>query len=396
MRILLSAASAMFLLGAIYAYGVILPAFMAAFGWSRGTAALPHAVLLFVYALGMGIGGALERRLSPMGGAVLGGLAFGLGVVAAGHARSLLGVIIAYGILGGMGFGFAYVSAVTAALRAFPTRRGLAAGLVVGAFGLGAFVWAPLAQHFLPRLGWAGVFEGYGGMCAVLLPLLGIGLHVPRPRGREGVAETGVRLQDAVRTPLFWTLFAAYTLVTAVGLLVLAHLVIFAQERGLSPAAAAWLLSVAAIGSGAGRVVMGWWSDRVGRVPCLVFACFLEALLLLGLGWRVPLTGLYLLAGGLGFAFGTWLSLYGPTATDLFGLKYAGAIYGALYLSYGIGGLVGPPAGGALADLTGGYGTVWAVGAGLCGLAALLFLRVRRLQPQPLAHPHALAEEIPE
>lgn len=394
---LVTAAVAMFLLGSIYAYGVLLPALMAGFGWERSTAALPHAVLLFVYAVGMGIGGILEHRLRPSGSAAAGGFLFGAGLVLASWLHSLTGLVLAYGVLSGIGFGFAYVSCVTASMRSYPARRGLAAGVVVGAFGLGAFVWAPLAQHFLPAIGWDGIMLRYGLAVLVLIPLLSLGIRVPKPaaEGKDDLHAGGLTLAAALHAPIFWLVFAAYLLVTSVGLLLLAHIVNFGLGQGISATRAAWLLSVMSIGSGSGRVVMGWLSDRIGRLPCLVVASVLEAVLLIGLV-VIPLpAAIFIIAGAAGFAFGTWLTLYGPTSTDLFGLRYAGAIYGVLYLSYGLGGLLGPTLGGALADHFGGYRTPFLAGAVLCTLAALLFLYVLSLHPRYYTHPPALDEEIP-
>jgi OFA family oxalate/formate antiporter-like MFS transporter len=391
---LAAASVAMFLLGAIYAYGVLLPALMADFSWSRATAALPHAVLLFIYAVGMALGGAMQDRTSPTGGAMLGGLLFGGGLLLAGSLPGLAGLVGAYGILGGIGFGFTYVACVTAAMRSFPDRRGLAAGAVVGAFGLGAFVWAPLAQAGLAELGWDGVLRGYGGLCFVLLPLLGLGIRAPHP-AHGAHALRGVSLARALRAPLFWTVFAAYTLVTAVGLLLLAHLVNYATDQGLPAASAAWLLSASAVGSGAGRFFMGWLSDRWGRLPCLIGASVVEVALLLALALAHGPLALFLLAAATGFAFGTWLALYGPIATDLFGMRAAGAIYGALYLSYGLGGLLGPTLGGALADATGGYRLTFLAAAVLTVLGTLLFILATQLHPPRYPHPPALEEEIP-
>ncbi|MHB0937297.1 MAG: MFS transporter [Armatimonadota bacterium] len=396
---LAAAAVAMFLLGSIYAYGVLLPALMAGFGWERSTAALPHAVLLFVYAVGMGIGGILEHRLRSSRSAAAGGFLFGVGLILASWLHSLTGLVLAYGVLAGLGFGFAYVSCVTAAMRSYPARRGLAAGVVVGAFGLGAFVWAPLAQRFLPTLGWDGIMLRFGLAALVLIPLLAIGIRAPKLTA-AGLAshlrEGGLTLAGALCSPIFWLVFAAYVLVTSVGLMLLAHVVNFGLGQDIPAAQAAWLLSVMSIGSGSGRILMGWLSDRIGRLPCLVVASVLEAVLLIGLV-VVPLpAAIFVIAGLAGFAFGTWLTLYGPTSTDLFGLRYAGAIYGVLYLSYGLGGLFGPTLGGALADRFGGYHTPFLAGAALCALASLLFLSVLYLHPPRYAHPPALEEEIPE
>jgi len=398
MLTLVTAAAAMFLLGSIYAYGVMLPALMSEFGWERSTAALPHAVLLFVYAIGMGIGGMLEHRLSPTGGAAAGGFLFGAGLVIASRMESLTGMVLAYGVLAGIGFGFAYVASVTAAMRSYPARRGLAAGVVVGAFGLGAFVWAPLAQRFLPELGCDGILLRFGIAALVLIPLLALGIRAPKMTADEREShqrERGLTLIEALHSPLFRLVFAAYTLVTSVGLLLLAHVVNFGIGQGITAARAAWLLSAMSIGSGTGRIAMGWLSDRVGRLPCLVIASVLEAVLLVGLVAAPTPVMILIVAGLAGFAFGTWLTLYGPTSTDLFGLRYAGAIYGALYLSYGLGGLLGPTLGGALADRFGDYRAAFLTGAALCVLAALLFMYVLYLHPRYYAHPPALDEEFP-
>lgn len=395
---LFTAALAMFLLGAIYAYGVLLPAMMLTFHWPHSTAALPQSVLLFVYAVGMSLGGLLQDRLNPRYIAMTGGLLFGLGLAFAGYAAGLTLLVLSYGVLGGIGFGFAYVTAVTAAMRSYPRRRGLAAGLVVGAFGLGTFVWAPLAQHLLPNLGWQRVMMQFGMLVIVALPILGSFIRAPwHPHDVPGAhpAASGVSLSTAVRSGLFWIVFAAYTLVTAVGLMLLAYLVGVGVAAGMSPLQAAFLLSVTAIGSGVGRFLMGWLSDHIGRFPALIGATVLEVVVLLLLSAGVTPSMLYYLAGLNGFAFGTWLSLYGPIATDLFGLKSAGAIYGALYLSYGIGGVLGPMLGGWLRDLSGSYRLPFLGGALFCLLAAILFYTATRLHPPHYTHPPALEEEYP-
>jgi OFA family oxalate/formate antiporter-like MFS transporter len=393
---LVAAALAMLLLGAIYAYGVLLPVLMADFGWSRGTAALPHSVLLFVYAVGMAVGGAAQDRVGVRAGVVTGGLLFGGGLLLASTAHGLGGLIGWYGVLAGLGFGSAYVACVSAAMHSLPKRRGLAAGMIVGAFGLGSFFWAPLAQRLLPAWGWSGLFFRFGLLAIIALPLLGLFIRRPKhaiPDG-EAVQLPGVSLAEALRSRTFWLIFSAYVLVTAVGLMLLAHLVNFALGRGITAGTAAWLVSAAAAGSGIGRFVMGWASDRIGRLPSLVGASVVDAVLLTILAYTISPTLIFVLAVACGLAFGTWLSLYGPTATDLYGLRYAGAIYGALYLSYGIGGLVGPSGGGALAD-AGGYRLPFLIGAGLCLLGALLFYLVIRQHPTIYRHPSALEEEYP-
>jgi OFA family oxalate/formate antiporter-like MFS transporter len=175
----------------------------------------------------------------------------------------------------------------------------------------------------------------------------------------------------------------------------MSHYKALGLSLGLSAGGAAFLVSLTAVGSGLGRVAMGWASDRIGRFPSLLGATLLELAVFLALGFGLPATGLYPLAALAGFAFGTWLALYGPTSTDLFGMRAAGAIYGFLYLSYGLGGLLGPMVGGLLADLTGGYRLAFFVMAGACALGALLFGAAALMKPPHFPHPPALEEEFP-
>lgn len=387
-----AAALAMFVLGSIYAYGVVLPALADALHVTRGTAALPHAVLLFVYAVGMAIGGVLQDRLRPTRIAILGGVLFGLGVWWAGSATSTAALVLRYGLLGGLGFGFTYVAAVSAVMHAYPTRRGFAAGVVVGAFGLGLFIWAPLAEYFLTRWGWAALFTHFGLLALIVLPVLGLGIRAVHPTAAR-TAQPGLPLAQAVGSGLFRLIFLAYLLVTAVGLLLSTHLPAFGMLRGLTTAQAPLLLSAFAVGSALGRVLMGTWSDRVGRFPVLIGATLGAVVVLLALT-RATGAGLFACAVTAGFAYGTWLTLYGPLATDLFGLRAAGAIYGVLYLSYGLGGLLGPWAGGVLADRTGSYTPAFLTGAALCLLAAGVFHRAAR-RPPHFAHPPVFEEEFP-
>lgn len=395
---LVAAALAMFLLGSIYAYGVLLPAIVIAFDTSRAAAAFPHAVLLFTYAVGMGIGGILQDRVRATLIAVVGGVLFGLGVLWAGAAQTPSVLVLRYGLLGGIGFGFAYVAAVTAVMQSFPERRGFASGVVVGAFGLGLFIWAPLAEHFLAVLGWAGIFLRFGVLALIALPLLGLGIRAPaRPANvlhpQTGVP--GVTLGQAVRTPLFLTIFLAYTLVTSVGLLLSTHLVTYGRLQGMTALQAPLLLSAFAVGSALGRFFMGSWSDRIGRFPVLIGATLSEVVVLLLLARLHTPVAIFILAGLIGFVYGTWLTLYGPIATDLFGLRAAGAIYGILYLSYGFGGLIGPWVGGVLADLTGGYTAAFLAGAATCLLAAAIFFLASRQHPPHFSHPPVFDEEFP-
>lgn len=66
------------------------------------------------------------------------------GLALATHSLPLL--YLGYGLLGGIGWGFGYISPVSTLMKWFPDRRGLAAGLALTAFGGGAVIAAPVIQ----------------------------------------------------------------------------------------------------------------------------------------------------------------------------------------------------------------------------------------------------------
>src|SRR5258708_28591517 len=104
-------------------------------------------------------GGGVQDGLGPRLGATLGGLCLATGCVLAGLLKSYTGLVLGFGVLGGMGMGFGYAAATPAAVRWFgPHQRGLIVGLVVGGYGGARAYLFPPAQLPPPTLGPVGTF----------------------------------------------------------------------------------------------------------------------------------------------------------------------------------------------------------------------------------------------
>ncbi|MCK7491307.1 MAG: hypothetical protein MZW92_06000 [Comamonadaceae bacterium] len=56
---------------------------------------------------------------------------------------------LSYGIIGGLGNGFCYVTPIATLIRWFPDKRGLVTGLAVMGFGLGAFFMGKIAPAMI-------------------------------------------------------------------------------------------------------------------------------------------------------------------------------------------------------------------------------------------------------
>jgi MFS family permease len=82
------------------------------------------------------------------------------------------------------------------------------------------------------------------------------------------------------------------------------------------------------------------------------------------------------MSGVVFFGWGEIFSLFPSTLTDTFGERYATTNYGFLYMSQGIGSILGGPLAAMLKTATGGWVPVFCIVIGLDLLTAILALFV--------------------
>lgn len=109
-----------------------------------------------------------------------------------------------------------------------------------------------------------------------------------------------------------------------------------------SKTAAASLVGILAIFNGGGRILWGWLSDMIGKMPAFMGILGLQAVCLLLIP-HVSNKALFAVLAALvytcyGGAFGTMPS----TAGRFFGVRNVGAIYGLMLVGWSLGGIVGP------------------------------------------------------
>ena len=78
-----------------------------------------------------------------------GGLLFALGFFLTGFVESPGMLYLTYGVLSGLGQGFAYSACLSNTIRLFPDKRGLASGLITAGMGGAAIIAAPIANAII-------------------------------------------------------------------------------------------------------------------------------------------------------------------------------------------------------------------------------------------------------
>jgi MFS family permease len=348
--------------GSAYSFSAFVEPLQRDFAASRGSVSVVFSLAGFLYfALGM-VSGPLADRWGARRLAVAGMVLTGLGLIAAGLARSLTQVYAAYGLGVGVGVGLSYVPVVGAVQRWFVRRRGFASGIAVSGIGVGTLAVPPLASFLIGTVGWREAYLVLGAAAA----LFGAGIALlienePREVGPDGdpaagsAPAMGMSVNEALRSRRFIGLYAA-CLICSFGVFVpFVHLVPYALDHGIPRTSAVLLLGVIGLGSTVGRFFLGGLADRMGRQAGLI-AMYLGMALSLGL-WalvtRFP--GLAVFAFLFGVFYGGWVALLPALVMDYFGGRNVSGLIGILYTSVAFGTLVGPSGAGFAFDATHSY-----------------------------------------
>jgi MFS transporter, OFA family, oxalate/formate antiporter len=317
-------------------------------------------------------------------------------------ADSLLLLYIGAAI-GGIGAGVIYGGSVGNALKWFPDRRGLAAGLTAAGFGAGSALTVIPIANMIQSSGYEAAFLWFGlgqGIVVILVALL---LRAPEPG--EVVAPAAPAVQQTRRdytpaevlAPLatsqfykspFFIMYLMFVMVGAGGLMAIAQLAPIANDYkiagvpvsilGLTLPALTFALTIDRVLNGICRPFFGWVSDHIGRENTMFIAFFLEGVGIYALLYFASNPLLFVILSGLVFfAWGEIYSLFPATCTDIYGRKFATTNYGMLYTAKGTASLLVPLAN-VLTSATGSWHAVFYVAAILNIIAAVMALLVLR------------------
>jgi MFS family permease len=384
------------MLGTAYAWSVFTRPLKESFGATEFAAMLPFAVSLAMFSVGMVFAGRLVDRYGPRRIAILGGILVGSGYMLSSLVAVApwpLGTLtLTYGVVVGVGIGFAYSPPIPTAVRWFPDRRGLASGIVVMGFGLSALFTAPLADSLLASTGLATTFLVLG--CAFLVGLVSLGSllafppetwRAPAPvraarRTWSPLAEVDTR--TIVRTRAFWSSWLLYALGTAGGFMVIGKAKDIALEVGHAAGAlAVAAVMILAVFNSFGRPLFGRAADAYGprRALLLLYLVLLGGMVLLSSSpsW-VPL---YVGIATVGMVFGGFLAVMPALATYFYGTRHLATNYGFLFTGYGTGALVALVTIGPIRDAFGSFVPAFYLGIGLSVAGLLLSLQVRPPRP---------------
>jgi OFA family oxalate/formate antiporter-like MFS transporter len=369
--------------------------------WGRAAIQVAFTVFVICETWLLPLEGYVIDRIGPKPTVCAGGLMIGACWVLNGLADSLA-LLYAAAAIGGVGAGFVYGATVGNAIRWFPDRRGLAAGLTAAGFGAGSALTVVPISNMIASSGYQSTFLVFGVVQGVVVALVALGLRAPPGAGETQTAPLSPggmtatrpsRLHEitrdyspagVVRTSVFWLMYLMFVLVGAGGLIATAQLSVIATDFGVAQTpvtlagitlpALTFALSLDRILNGLTRPFFGWVSDRIGRENTMFIAFLLEGIGIFALTTlAADPVAFVLLSGVVFFAWGEIYSLFPATSGDTFGRRYAASNYGLLYTAKGTAALL-VPLGSILREATGDWMAVLYLAAVVNLLAAALAL----------------------
>jgi MFS transporter, OFA family, oxalate/formate antiporter len=342
-------------LGAVYAWSVFRVPLAKQFHWTISEVTLTFTIAIMVLGFASFFGGLWLKRVGPRVVALTGGALYGCGVFLASFSEhGLWWLYLTYGVIGGVGLGFAYIVPISVLVKWFPDRRGLMTGIAVGGFGAGALVTAPVATRLIQSVGVLHTFAYLGIAFFVISVASGYFMENPpegwQPEGwtpkekQQGqTSAKDLTLGGALKTWQWWALWALLFLNTSAGISIISQEAPMFQELAkVTAIVAAGMVGVVSIGNALGRVFWAWASDTMGRRVTFAVMFILQ----IALFWFLPslhsagavTTVGFIILMCYGGGFGTMPAF----AADYFGSANVGSIYGLMLTAWGFASAFGP------------------------------------------------------
>jgi len=369
----------------------------AKYHWGRSAIQIAFTIFVLIETWLVPVEGYLVDRFGPkwvvLGGGILVAIAWVMNSMA-----SSLAVLYFAAAIGGIGTGSVYGTCVGNALKWFPGRRGLAAGITASGFGAGAALTIVPISHMIDSSGYEQAFLFFGLLQGGIVFLVSWMLLAPPSsvlvaKVKPNQTSRGYTPAEVLKSPVFYLMYLMYVLIAAGGLTMAASMAPIAKDFkidkipvdlfGVTMAALAFALSLNRIFDGVGRPFFGWLSDQIGRENTMALAFTIGAIALYTLSQSGTNPVLFVLVTALYFGvYGEIFSLFPATTGDTFGSKFAAANYGMLYTAKGAGALLVPIAAGI--SKAHGWSAVFAIAMtfNITGAALALFV----LKPMRAKH----------
>ena len=364
-------------------------------GWTRTTLAGIYAIYMGAHGLAAVVIGWFVDRVGPRVVYTIGLLAYGLAFLLAQFGTEPWHFYLTTGVMAGIAMTAIGMTTATVLITRWyhgPRARQLspAIGIAYSGMGAGVILWIPITNQLIEMLGWRETYRTLGIILCVLavivyvLPWSKLQL-TPLPMSRFGSVLGGSKdghLRAALKTKMFWLLFVIMFITAVAMYLVGPQMVAYLVSVGFDSTVASLAFSINGFLTVFGIAGTGWLARYFGmkRVATISYAMSITAVILLACLTVLPVMALLALAIlPLGLSQGARGPIVSVQVSQAFSGQGLGAIYGAITMGVGLGGMSGAWLSGVFYDVTGGYVLSYSVSV-VCALAGVgLFWMMREV-----------------
>lgn len=266
--------------GLIYAWSVMSKSIAASRpDWTATQVSLTFTIVMALFCTGGLIAGLLSKKINPKLYIIASGVFFAAGFFIAsltGDSPALL--YIGFGVICGLGAGFAYNTVLSTMSQWFPDKQGLISGILLMGFGLSSFIIGKVYAAVTPSDGsdqWKMTFRILGIVVLVVMLICfnffvkpSEDYKVPGAAAKKVVKEPALDIPPTqmVKKPAFWLYYIWAILLSAAGLVLVSQASGIATQVGpnVSDGNIATVVGLISILNGIGRVIFGAIFDKKG------------------------------------------------------------------------------------------------------------------------------------
>lgn len=366
------------------------------FGWSYTEVSFAMSMRGLEVGIAAPLMGWLIDRWGARKVVLYGSISTCVGLLLLSQTQSLAVFYVAFVIIGiGAGTSTSNVT-IPAVASWFRKRIGIATGIAISGAGA-AGLFLPAVTYIIETYGWrSAVLVIMLSIVVIVIPSTFLLRHRPeqygltpdgepaneRPKMNVSTEikynESDVSLKQALRGRAFWQVAILMVCLLFVLSSVITHVMPYLASIGMDRYTSSFVASAISAVSIAGRIGMGWFSDRLDRklVTAIAFVIIGLAMLCFGLAatYGYWLTVPFFIMFGIGY--GGAFALGGALTSYLFGRRHFGSIYGLIMGIAVIGNASGAPLAGWVYDTWGTYQWYWLAMAGVAVVGVVVVMTI--------------------
>jgi len=368
-----------------YSFGILLVPLMKHYNEGKGTISMVGSILAGVIMLVGPIASILVNKFGPRITCIAGAIISGLAIFISTFSVNVYMMMVFYGVMAGFGLGFMYVPAVTAVGYWFEKKRSLVTGISTCGSGFGTIVFAPVVTALESSLGWQWCLRIVASFCLACTVLGATMKPVPRKPKDDEDSITEIKKQNenpiikkdkddvalienkeeavvtkengylvVMKNVPFLAIMLA-NLPAVMGLYIpYMFLPGITQQRGLSEADSALLISLIGFFNTGGRIVSGAITDhpKVDALFLTTVAIFSGAICPALMTLCYDFWSYTVVCIMFGLFLSAWPAVTSSCLVDILGLEHLTSAFGVLTCIRGLSAFLGPPLGGFVIDAT--------------------------------------------